>query len=880
MLTSSANERLRRDRGAKNLKKRLPVRLLFAVLVISASLAAQTPCPDSGVSCSSVPRLIRFTGTLLDSSGYPRSGVVGVTFSVYGQATGGAALWQETQNVPLDQQGRYAVLLGMTKTEGLPVEVFSSPEPRWLGVWPQVDAEQEHARVALVSVPYALKAADTETLQGLPASAFVRVPTSTSRQTAATTAVSGESSSSSVVVAPGGSAMPGSSKAANSTVTTPGGTVNAVPKFGSPTSIVNSQITDTNGMVGMQNLANILFADQFPHGVPDAIQACPAAGCVIYAYSPNVNLNLGTIDPGTKAVTLYLGPYTYNVTQITLENDLRIIGMGASVTFLQSTDASQPVFVIPQHVDGSAKEVLLSGFHIYGAPGNTSQDAFFLDGSGYYNTGMWYSHVQDLVITGFGGNGIYLKGTNANFSGMTQFTEFNRVIVFRPKGGGNALRIDGASYELYFNDCEFDGGGDGTNIFIGGRPPNRYAIPIDINFRGLTSQNAATAVEVNGGWAVSFYSPHHEFVSGVYLVHNDFGGVAGLTISDAGFQTSGTNNGAGYLLNVTSPASGIRFIHNHIMGPADSVVRAVNGASIVYQDNLFFGGTNLPITSGITTQITSAATINIAGAHTVGLIATITPVSTIQANLGAGETATFYAVSGPVTFISGGNINLMGAKSITIDGSITFIVSDLGNVPSWVPISQWSPLGNASGFSLSVSPQTFTLARGSEATANVTLTPQNGFSGTVHFSCAPGSPEITCSVLPSIVSVNGPNPTNVTATVSIIPAVSTPSSPKTKPFVSSSIALLPVGCMGMVVLPLIPSKGDRKAWWLALTAGLLLVVFGSTGCGTSALSQPVHAPSYYFPAVTATSISCANPFPGFNFLWNDYSENRIFFLKH
>ena len=54
-------------------------------------------------------------------------------------------------------------------------------------------------------------------------------------------------------------------------------------------------------MVGMRNLANILFADQFPGGVPDAIAACPAAGCVIYALSPNVNLNLGTIDPGKQS---------------------------------------------------------------------------------------------------------------------------------------------------------------------------------------------------------------------------------------------------------------------------------------------------------------------------------------------------------------------------------------------------------------------------------------------------------------------------------------------------------------------------------------------------------------------------------------------------
>ena len=340
-----------------------------------------------------------------------------------------------------------------------------------------------------------------------------------------------------------------------------------------------------------------------------------------------------------------------------------------------------------------ATNVFLSGFRLIGSTGNTSQDAILLDSSGFTNSGVWYSEVRDLFITGFAGNGIHLVGTSANFSGISQWIEFNRVIVFRSRGGGNGLRIEGATYELYFNDCQFDGTapGDGTNIFIGARPGNPYGIPIDINFRGLTSQNAATAVQIDGGWAVSFYSPHHEFVWGVYALTGDLGAsIAGVTISDAGFQTSGVNNGAGYLLSVTNPgAFGVRFIHNNIMGPADAVVRASNGAGIVYKDNLFAGGTNLPVTSGITTQITPAATINIGGAHTVGLNASTTPITVIQSGLGPGETVTFISINGPVTFGVGGNINLLGESLFTVNGSITFVVSDLPT-PSWVPISRWS----------------------------------------------------------------------------------------------------------------------------------------------------------------------------------------------
>jgi hypothetical protein len=662
-------------------------RLILWFLLLSNLASAQ--CVDGASTCTAaVPHLIRFKGVLKNSVG--QAGAVGITFSIYSDSTGGTALWQESQAVRIDEQGRYAVLLGVTTQEGIPPELFSSGQPRWLGTQSQLQGESEQPRVLLASVPYALEAADAQTLGGLPPSAFLRVAPGNSGQ-ASTSSDNPPNSAAQAVV---GVAAGSPAQSTDQPVSTPGGVVSAIPAFSSPTTIVNSQISDSNGMVGMRNLANILFADQFPGGVPDAVAACPMAGCVIYALSPNVNLNLGTIDPGSKAITLYLGPYTYMVTQITLRRELQIIGMGSGITFLQSTNGNNPVIVIPQAVNEPAVNVLLSGFRLIGSVGNTSEDAMLWDASGFFNSGVWYSEVRDIFITGFAGNGIHLVGMNANFSGMSQWVEFNRVIVFRSKGGGNGLRIEGAAYELYFNDCQFDGTapGDGTNIFIGARPGNAYGIPIDVNFRGLTSQNAATAVQIDGGWAVSFYSPHHEFVWGVYSLTGDLGAsIAGVTISDAGFQTSGVNNGAGYLLSVTNPSAlGVRFIHNNIMGPADTVVRSSNGVGIVYRDNLFGGSTNLPVTAGITTQLAPASTINIGGAHTVGLTSSATPISTIEAGLGPGEMATFFSINGPVTFGAGGNINLMGPNTLTVNGSVTFVVSDLGPAPYWVPVSEWN----------------------------------------------------------------------------------------------------------------------------------------------------------------------------------------------
>src|SRR6266446_7861148 len=135
--------------------------------------------PDGGPAQNvAVPRLVKFSSTAKDQLGHAPTGVVGVTFAIYKEQEGGAALWMETQNVQLDEQGHYAVLLGATKNDGLPVELFADAEPRWLGVQLNLPGAVEQPRVVLVSVPYALRAADADTLQGMPLSSFVLNETS------------------------------------------------------------------------------------------------------------------------------------------------------------------------------------------------------------------------------------------------------------------------------------------------------------------------------------------------------------------------------------------------------------------------------------------------------------------------------------------------------------------------------------------------------------------------------------------------------------------------------------------------------------------------------------------------------------------------------
>src|SRR6266853_4743921 len=190
--------------------------------------------PQEVVPALPVPRLVKFAGVLQDEQGKARTGVVGVTFAIYKEQEGGAALWLETQNLELDEQGRYTVLLGTTKNEGLALELFTAGEPRWLGVQVNLAKEVEQPRVLLVSVPYALKAADAETLGGKPLSSFVLAPPPSGGVVGVGTTLN-----------PAGTAPIGAATIGG------GGTQNFVAKFDATgANVVNSSLFD-NGLVGI-----------------------------------------------------------------------------------------------------------------------------------------------------------------------------------------------------------------------------------------------------------------------------------------------------------------------------------------------------------------------------------------------------------------------------------------------------------------------------------------------------------------------------------------------------------------------------------------------------------------------------------------------------
>jgi hypothetical protein len=213
--------------------------LVMILGAISTICVGQTSGTSSQSTLASVPRQLRFGGTIKSADDVPRTGVVGVMFSLYSEQQGGVALWTELQNVQLDANGQYSVLLGSQHSEGVPAEVFTTNEARWLGI--QVEAEPEQPRVLLVSVPYALKAGDAETLGGRRVSDFLLTPTASGANGSGTTSATATTTQTSVANVQPYSVDTGAS----------GGTAGYIARWADASTLGNSLIYDNGVNVGI-----------------------------------------------------------------------------------------------------------------------------------------------------------------------------------------------------------------------------------------------------------------------------------------------------------------------------------------------------------------------------------------------------------------------------------------------------------------------------------------------------------------------------------------------------------------------------------------------------------------------------------------------------
>jgi hypothetical protein len=500
------------------------------------AVAQTATAPIASVIASAPPHFVRFNGTAKDLNGSPVTGVAGVTFALYAEQNGGAPLWLETQNVQADGTGHYSVLLGATKPEGLPADLFASDEARWVGV--QISGQPEQPRVLLVAVPYAMKAVDAETLGGRPASAYALAAPVTNSKAAETAApdVQGKSSAPSSATT--------SAPAASSAALAGTGTTDYVPLWKSSTTLGNSLIFQSGTKIGINTTApgaslavrgNGLFNANSNTEALEVIQSGGTGSGIVATTNSTNGIGISGTSSSTASSTLGgIGVFGFssNPSGSGVEGtsgNIGVTGNGGSIggstgTGLQGNGNQYGVY-------GSTNDSLFPAYQVgvYGTTASGSTTAYGVQGIATSTTGSptgvygLSSSTSGFGVEGVSGNiGVYGNAGASTIGVGVEGTSAN-VGVF---GQGNAAGIEGAGtsggYSGFFFGAPLFVGGNGNNALMGDPGcGSGYAglgfttgfLTGCTNYALLGGPNGGTYVNASGTASIHFRSNNNELAT-------------------------------------------------------------------------------------------------------------------------------------------------------------------------------------------------------------------------------------------------------------------------------------------------------------------------------------------------------------------------------
>jgi hypothetical protein len=374
-----------------------------------------------------------------------------------------------------------------------------------------------------------------------------------------------------------------------------------------PADVPVNKVSPADGMaaqrvVSAYNVNGRVFVDGVKYTTLNAALADPscANGCTIDMsgdLSPGA-LELGSVDWGSRPITLLLGPHTFTTSHIVLHSDSHIIGAGEgsslspalSATIIQCTSKTEDCITISQ-TDQPVQHVLLEGFRLYAPVGNTSKGFY---ASAQPELGLWTSTFRNICVgacgpklEAFHGGNLVFEALNKPNLGVNQFLDFYNVQAFRSSAAGHDLDLRGNAGQMLFNQCEFDGAADfgdrkksalhddgGVNIWIGDYVHGLALMPNTIKFVLLTCQRSDTCVSLNGSWDIDFDLVHME-TSNIGFEWNQgaTNGNVSTTIEKSYIATSGNDGGSGVIFaNKTGSGNySITLLANYIESTPDTL---------------------------------------------------------------------------------------------------------------------------------------------------------------------------------------------------------------------------------------------------------------------------------------------------------------------
>jgi hypothetical protein len=210
----------------------------------------------------------------------------------------------------------------------------------------------------------------------------------------------------------------------------------------------------------------------------------------------------------------------------------------------------------------------------------------------------------------------------------------------------------------------------------------------------------------------------------------------------------------------------------------------------------------------------------------------------------------------PLTF---GPLTPSGPNSATVTAMVYGQYMDIGSTPFLVVYSgdsvyqsstnlqsyQYTLATAAPDFLLAPQVRQLTVQAGSTGTAGVNFASIGGFSGTVSLTCSPSSSEITCSLNPTSVMVNGQATATTTLTVTASAQAASLRQSERLPIPWPVSAGAFAFCLFFV-------RRKNRLWRSMLPVLLALVCISTIACGSNAGTQSTQTTTTPPPPATAT----------------------------
>jgi subtilase family serine protease len=571
----------------------------------------------------------------------------------------------------------------------------------------------------------------------------------------------------------------------------------------------------------------------FPSGVPTTVTLSPATdpgtgavegvgNLVLPANTASGNYTVTFTYNGDSNYTSVAGKYT-----IPVQN---IAGQGTASTIAATLSGSispTSTLTITGTVTGSGST----------APTSSATNGYgvLIYSSGYTNSSNG-NYLGEVYFTSSSGNTSYFSFT-VDSSTLTQ--------------GANFITLQYTGDSTYAPSATVLNAGAAIS-----NPMSDFTlIPTTTNL-AVTAGNSATDTiqlgSVNG------------FSGSVNLTCTAAPGVSCSIGNTAGLSSGGATTAT---LTVTAPTNTANQTYNVLITAADAATgkyvhtlginTVVTGSPAGSKSFALGAGTSslsLDASNTINNSGTSAITVTPLGGFTgaVALSCAVTP---------SGSASPSCSIVSPVTLGAAQTSTLtVTTSSSTAAGSYTATVTGTsGSITITTPVAV--SVG-ATSFNVTNSGTVTVTSKGTPVTGTITVTPTNGFTGTVNLSCvvtapAGASDPATCSI-PASVSITSTSAQTATLTIYTTAATAMNAPPR--------IFWPATGGTVLAVLFLFGSAKKRRGWLAMLGVLVLLVTAAGIGCGgggtsgsgNGTSSNPGTTSGSYSVAVTATSGSGSN----------------------